>query len=39
MLTIFERVVNLIRVHAPQAAIAFNSNPTDSADAIGRVLG
>jgi hypothetical protein len=34
----FERVVNLIHRHAPQAAIAFNTNPTDSADAAARTL-
>jgi hypothetical protein len=34
----FERVVNLVHRLAPQAAIAFNSNPTDSADAAARAL-
>jgi hypothetical protein len=32
-LLLFERIVNLVREHAPGAAIAFNSNPLDSADA------
>lgn len=39
LLELFERVVNLIRMHAPQAAIAFNSDPTDSAEAALRWLG
>lgn len=38
-LELFERVVNLVRRHAPQAALAFNSGPGDSADAAARVLG
>jgi hypothetical protein len=33
MLPFFEKVVNLIRQHAPQAAIAFNTSPMDSAEA------
>ena len=37
-LELFERVVNLIRVHAPAAAIAFNSTGADSVDAVRRVL-
>jgi hypothetical protein len=32
-LELFEIVINLIRRHAPQAAIAFNINPTTSLDA------
>jgi hypothetical protein len=39
LLQMFEEVVNLVRVYAPDAAIAFNSNPTDSADAAMRWLG
>lgn len=39
MLQMFEEVVNLVRVYAPSAAIAFNSNPMDSADAAKRWLG
>lgn len=33
LLEFFELVVNLIHRHAPEAAIAFNTNPTDSAEA------
>ncbi|MFI7072960.1 hypothetical protein ACN27B_24245 [Micromonospora sp. WMMD754] len=33
LLGFFERVVNLIRRHAPGAAIAFNSTPEDTVDA------
>ncbi|HEU4728497.1 MAG TPA: hypothetical protein VFT22_11420 [Kofleriaceae bacterium] len=38
MVELFERVVNLVRKHAPGAAIAFNTNPTNSADAAMRWL-
>ncbi|MCW2756941.1 MAG: hypothetical protein JWO46_687 [Nocardioidaceae bacterium] len=38
LLELFEQVVNLVRVHAPAAAIAFNTNPTDTADAAQRWL-
>jgi DNA-binding LacI/PurR family transcriptional regulator len=38
LLELFERVVNLVRVHAPDAAIAFNATGADSADAVRRVL-
>jgi len=38
LLELFERVVNLIRQHAPQAAIAFNSRPDDMVDAALRWL-
>ncbi|GAA3990891.1 hypothetical protein GCM10022247_07140 [Allokutzneria multivorans] len=38
LLEFFEKLVNLVRVHAPRAAIAFNSNPEDSADAALRWL-
>ncbi|TMQ25606.1 MAG: hypothetical protein E6J90_05635 [Deltaproteobacteria bacterium] len=38
MLELFETVINLIRQHAPQAAIAFNTNPTNSVDAALRWL-
>jgi hypothetical protein len=37
-LEFFERVVNLVRQHAPGAAIAFNSTPDDTADAARRWL-
>jgi len=33
---VFERLVNTIHEHAPQARIAFNTGPTDSAAAIQR---
>nr|WP_221473142.1 hypothetical protein [Planomonospora venezuelensis] len=38
LLELFERVVNLVRRHAPDAAIAFNSGPEDCADAALRWL-
>lgn len=38
LLELFEKVVNLVRTHAPQAAIAFNSGPDDSVDAALRWL-
>ncbi|SCE94118.1 hypothetical protein GA0074695_2315 [Micromonospora viridifaciens] len=38
LLEFFEKVVNLVRQHAPGAAIAFNSGPDDSADAALRWL-
>ncbi|WP_205304365.1 hypothetical protein [Nonomuraea montanisoli] len=38
-LELFEQVVNLVRRHAPDAAIAFNSTPTDTFDAAARWIG
>jgi hypothetical protein len=38
LLELFEKVVNLVRRHAPGAAIAFNSTPEDTADAALRWL-
>jgi hypothetical protein len=38
LLELFEKVVNLVRRHAPGAAIAFNSTPEDAADAALRWL-
>jgi hypothetical protein len=38
LLELFEKVVNLVRRHAPAAAIAFNSTPEDAADAAMRWL-
>jgi hypothetical protein len=35
-LELFERVVNLVRRHAPDAAIAFNATPTDTYEAAAR---
>ncbi|MEV0094100.1 hypothetical protein [Streptomyces sp. NPDC050738] len=37
-LVLFERVVNLIRLHAPGAAIAFNTSGGDSVEAVLRQL-
>ena len=37
-LELFERVVNLIRTHAPEAVIAFNTNGENSVDAVLRWL-
>ncbi|MEW9546945.1 hypothetical protein [Nonomuraea sp. NPDC050783] len=39
LLELFERVVNLVRRHAPGAAIAFNTTPEDCLDAARRWLG
>ncbi|MGQ4387999.1 hypothetical protein [Streptomyces sp. SAS_270] len=38
LLPLFERIVNLIRRHAPQAAIAFNTHGGDSVEAAQRWL-
>ncbi|MFJ8578259.1 hypothetical protein [Micromonospora sp. NPDC093277] len=38
LLELFEKVVNLVRQQAPDAAIAFNSSPEDTADAALRWL-
>jgi len=38
MLEFFESVINLVRKHAPRAAIAFNTNPENSLDAARRWL-
>ena len=35
----FERVVNAVRRRAPQAAIAFNTRPEDTAEAAARWIG
>jgi hypothetical protein len=37
-LALFETVVNAVRTAAPDAAIAFNTRPDDSADAAARGL-
>ncbi|WP_433502429.1 hypothetical protein ACQP04_21905 [Pseudonocardia halophobica] len=37
-LDLFERIINLLRRHAPDAAIAFNSTPADTFDAAARWL-
>jgi hypothetical protein len=38
LLELFERIVNLVRRHAPGAAIAFNTSPADTYDAAARWL-
>lgn len=38
LLELFEKVVNLVRLYAPDAAIAFNSSPENCADAALRWL-
>jgi len=38
LLEFFERVINLIRYHAPEAAIAFNTSPDNSVEAAMRWL-
>ncbi|MGW0246389.1 hypothetical protein ACWDYH_07070 [Nocardia goodfellowii] len=38
LLELFERVIHLVRQHAPQAAIAFNAAPDDTFDAAARWL-
>lgn len=38
LLLLFEQVINLVHAHAPQARIAFNSNPADTAEAARRWL-
>ncbi|WP_405834269.1 hypothetical protein [Streptomyces sp. NBC_01176] len=38
LLPLFEKIVNLIRRHAPQAAIAFNTSGGDSVEAAQRWL-
>jgi hypothetical protein len=36
LLALFEQVANAVHVHAPQAAIAFNTKPTDCLEAARR---
>lgn len=38
LLPLFEKTLNLIRQHAPQTAIAFNTSPGDSSEAAQRWL-
>jgi NAD(P)H-hydrate repair Nnr-like enzyme with NAD(P)H-hydrate dehydratase domain len=35
-LLLFEKILNLVRVHAPHAAICFNTTPADTAEAVQR---
>lgn len=37
-LEMFERIINLVRRHAPAAAIAFNATPSDTYEAAARWL-
>ena len=37
-LLLFEKALNLVRVHAPHAAICFNTTPADTAEAVQRWL-
>lgn len=37
-LLLFERLLNIVHEHAPKARIAFNTNPTDTVDAVRRWL-
>jgi hypothetical protein len=37
-LELFERIVNLVHRHAPDAAVAFNSSPVDTFEAAARWL-
>ena len=33
---LFERVINAVHRHAPAAALCFNTNPNDTAEAVRR---
>ena len=35
-LLLFEKILNLIHIHAPQAAICFNTTPADTVEAVQR---
>jgi hypothetical protein len=35
-LLLFEKIVNLVHINAPQARICFNTNPADTAEAVRR---
>ena len=35
-LLLFEKIVNLVHIHAPQARICFNTTPADTAEAVQR---
>ena len=35
-LLLFEKILNLVRVHAPHAAICFNTTPADTVEAVQR---
>jgi hypothetical protein len=36
---LFEKLINAAHQHAPQAKLCFNTNPTDTADAVRRWIG
>jgi hypothetical protein len=38
-LLLFEKIINLVHALAPQARIAFNTTPADTADAVQRWIG
>ena len=38
LLELFETIINLVRLHAPDAAIAFNSTPADIVESASRRL-
>lgn len=35
-LLLFEKILNLVRIHAPHAAICFNTTPADTVEAVQR---
>ena len=35
---LFEKLINVVHVHAPQAKLCFNTNPNDTAEAVQRWL-
>lgn len=35
---LFEKLINVVHAHAPQARLCFNTNPTDTAEAVQRWL-
>jgi hypothetical protein len=37
-LLLFEKLINVVHEHAPQAKICFNTVPSDTADAVKRWL-
>lgn len=37
-LLLFEKLINVVYVHAPQAKLCFNTKPTDTAEAVQRWL-
>jgi hypothetical protein len=37
-LLLFEKLLNVVHAHAPQAKLCFNTNPGDTAEAVQRWL-